>query len=71
MRSRPSSRLLILNPDKAVLLFRFMHNDGALEGEDYWATPGGGLEEGKTFEEAAVRELFEEQGSTPLTLVLR
>jgi 8-oxo-dGTP pyrophosphatase MutT (NUDIX family) len=33
-----------------------------LDGRDYWATPGGGLEEGETFEAAAIRELHEETG---------
>jgi 8-oxo-dGTP pyrophosphatase MutT (NUDIX family) len=44
------------------LLFRFVHKRGPLAGQDYWATPGGALEEDESFEEAARRELFEETG---------
>lgn len=62
MRRRPSSRLLVLSQDRSVLLFRFVHNSGALKGNDYWATPGGGLEIGETFAQAAIRELQEETG---------
>ena len=62
MRRRKSARLLILNPSHNVLLFRFVHKHGPLAGEDYWATPGGGLEEDETYEDAAVRELREETG---------
>ena len=62
LRRRPSSRLLVLNRTGDLLLFRFVHKTGALEGKDYWATPGGGLEAGETFAEAAVRELEEETG---------
>ncbi|MBZ6077031.1 NUDIX hydrolase [Microvirga puerhi] len=62
MRRRPSARLLLLDPLGRVLLFRFSHQRGPLAGQTYWATPGGGVEEGETFEEAAIRELGEETG---------
>ena len=62
MRLRPSARLLILDADNRVLLFLFEHRDGALAGQRFWATPGGGVEGDETFETAAVRELREETG---------
>ncbi len=62
MRRRLSARLLILNEAGQVLLFRFVHKRGPLAGLDFWATPGGGVEESETLEQAALRELFEETG---------
>ncbi|MBC7376967.1 MAG: NUDIX domain-containing protein [Burkholderiaceae bacterium] len=62
MRRRPSSRLLVLDPANELLLFRFIHKSGPLAGQDFWATPGGGLESGESFTAAAIRELRKETG---------
>ncbi|RKF21801.1 NUDIX domain-containing protein [Altericroceibacterium spongiae] len=59
---RPSSRLLVLDKKLRLLLFRFEHKKGPLSGRIFWATPGGGLEDGESYEDAARRELFEEAG---------
>ncbi len=59
---RPSSRLLVVDHDRRILLFRFEHKRGPLSGQVFWATPGGGLDEGETYEDAAKRELLEEVG---------
>jgi 8-oxo-dGTP pyrophosphatase MutT (NUDIX family) len=62
MRERPSSRLLVIDPSKRVLLFRFEHKKGALAGQNFWATPGGALDPGESYEQDACRELLEETG---------
>lgn len=62
MRERPASRLLVLDARRRVLLFRFDNKRGPLAGQVFWATPGGELEQGETFEQAAGREMFEETG---------
>ena len=52
-------RLVVLDADDRLLLFhtRDPHHPGT-----WWELPGGGIEEGETYREAAVRELHEETG---------
>ena len=62
MRTRPSSRLLVLDPENRLLLFKFEHRKGPLAGQNFWATPGGGLHRREDHAQAARRELLEETG---------
>lgn len=57
--SRPASRVLLLSDADRVLLFQGRPVDGRGR---WWVAPGGGLDEGETFEQAARRELLEETG---------
>jgi 8-oxo-dGTP pyrophosphatase MutT (NUDIX family) len=58
----------VLNSDNQLLLFRFEHRRGPLAGQVFWATPGGGVDTGESFEAAARRELYEEVGLKVETL---
>ena len=61
MQIRKSSRAIVLNKQNQIFLFRYTF-DFFAEQESVWITPGGGLDEGESFEEALKRELFEELG---------
>src|SRR5688572_17983078 len=58
---RQSSRLIVMDDHCRVLLFRYARWSGGT----FWATPGGGVDNGETFEQAALREAREELGVTP------
>ncbi len=57
---RRASRLLVLAPDGRVLLLRLTPSFR----DPFWVTPGGGLDDGESYESAAERELREEVGRT-------
>jgi ADP-ribose pyrophosphatase YjhB (NUDIX family) len=62
---RNAARVLLLDPLDRVLLMRY--DDPPPEGR-HWSTPGGGLNPGETFPEAALRELAEETGWADIAL---
>ncbi|MFF8846994.1 NUDIX hydrolase [Streptomyces sp. NPDC015127] len=63
---RKVARVVLLDPeDRILLLHGFEPDDPA---DDWWFTPGGGLEGDESREQAALRELAEETGITEVDL---
>ena len=60
LRHRRAARVLLVDEDGRTLLFE--DSDPGLAGRRWWITPGGGVEEGESDLEGAVRELREETG---------
>lgn len=66
MRIRPTSRLLVVDEQQRILLFKIKDTTPIHAAYptmvDYWLTPGGGVDADETHEQAALRELWEETG---------
>lgn len=62
---RPGARVLLLDGDDRLLLFRTAPNPKRPDEEIIWMTPGGASDPGETPEQTARRELFEETGFSP------
>ncbi|GII52431.1 DNA mismatch repair protein MutT [Planotetraspora thailandica] len=57
---RPSARILLVDEQDRVLLYRGL---GLINADEYaWFTPGGGVNDGEPLHHAAARELREETG---------
>ena len=69
-RIRPSARVILLDRERRVLLFRarIPERPGEAPRREFWITPGGGLEGDETYEDGAKRELFEETGLSGIAL---
>jgi len=57
--ARPAARVVLLNQDDELL---YLHAEEKRNGRKFWVMPGGGLEAGESFEDAAKREAWEETG---------
>ncbi len=57
-KQRPAARLLLLDPQDRLLLFRFAADDRP----PFWCTAGGACDPGESYADAARRELIEETG---------
>ena len=58
LRLRRSARIIVMDQQRRVLMFRYDCPDRP----PFWITAGGECEEGESFEQAARRELLEETG---------
>ncbi len=63
MKYKPSAGLLMARPEDGAILLTRRSQNVSLPG--LWGIPGGGVEEGETYLDAAIREAKEEVGGVP------
>ena len=63
---RPAGRIVLVDDRDRILLIRHVSEDQ--EEPELWITPGGALILGESFEQAALRELWEETGLSGVEL---
>ena len=72
MRERPTARVLLIDPDKRLLLQRIVDPSISELGQppidELWCPVGGGVDDHETYEDAARREVWEETGITDVHL---
>ncbi len=57
--TRLAARVILIDDQDRILYF---HAREPKSGKEFWVMPGGGLDEGERYEDAAIRETFEETG---------
>lgn len=67
MVRKPGAKAVVIYKEKILLILR--DNNPNIAYPNTWNTPGGGIEEGETPEEALVRELQEEIGLAPSLVI--
>jgi 8-oxo-dGTP pyrophosphatase MutT (NUDIX family) len=63
---RPAARVILIDNRDCILLFRAVMP--GRPDRPFWITPGGGLHDGESWEEAAAREIWEETGLSECAL---